>query len=277
MKEPEKKELRPCLVSGLFYPSDKEELAALLDKKLKAFKPGSSGLILSPHGSFSTCGDTLAAAYASCRENTPSTVLLLGPVHREKNHPYLFLPEKDYFETPLGAAPVDRKLKKELLASSPLFKEDDMPHMEEHCLEVQLPYIKHLFPEARILPVLMGVMNRKQIRQAAATLKEVCHKTPDQTLTILTVNLSDFLPLEKSREAAHNLTGMLNFPLEHSLFDEEKKETISTCGSGVLTLASEIFPRAGKAELLYQQHSRVDDHGTGKGVYYGAFSWQPFC
>ena len=274
MKEPDKKEIRPCLVSGLFYPDNKEELQKLIENEIEPFTPGRSSLILTPHGSFSTAGQCLAASYAACREKEVKTVLLMGPVHREKKDAALYLPAMNFFSTPLGPVPVDSDIKKKLLEESSLFQENDMPHMEEHCLEVQLPFVHYLFPDAKIIPVLMGNLNRKQIGRAAEEIKKTMEDRWDSTLTVLSVNLSDFLALEESRHMADNLIRMLEFPLRNSLIEEEKAGSISSCGTRVLSLASELFPRSGKAQLLHIQHTNVHDHGVEKGVYYGGLSWK---
>ncbi|OQY33449.1 MAG: AmmeMemoRadiSam system protein B [Spirochaetaceae bacterium 4572_59] len=274
MKKPEKKQIRPSLVSGLFYPDRKEELTLQLDQSLLHFKENSSDLILTPHGSYSTNGACMAAAFSACRKKDVQTVLLLGPVHREKNNAFLYLPEKEYFETPLGYAHVNTELRNKLNDSSSLFVIDNSPHMEEHCLEVQLPYVRHLFPDAEILPILMGKLNRKQIRKAAEEMKAALSDQKESILTVLSVNLSDFLPLDESEKMASHLIELMQFPLEHSLLEEEKKGNLSTCGTTVLTLASELFPEAGKAHLLYHEHTRVSEHGMDKGVYYGGFCWK---
>ncbi len=275
-KEIDKEAIRPCLVSGLFYPDDIKELIPLLDRKLGEHPEGGSPLILTPHGSYSVCGETIAAGFASSRNCSPKTVVLLGPVHREKTRPCLYLPETDYFETPLGPLEVNTEIKKALLEQEGPFREDNTPHMEEHGLEVQLPFIRHLYPEARILPILTGHLNRKEIRKAAGILNAALKKELRGVLTVITLNMTDFLPLENARTQAETLTGMIRFPLEDSLLEEEKKGSISTCGSVVLTLASEAFPTAGKGHLLYGQHSEVNDHGTVKGVIYASFSWPDF-
>ncbi len=267
------KQIRPCLVSGLFYPGERDELQNLLTEKLKDHTQGDASVIVTPHGSYSVCGDTIASGFAACSRTMPDTVILIGPVHRETAHPYLSLPEKSWFETPLGPVEVNRKMRKALITEKGPFRVDDIPHREEHSLEVQLPYIRHLFPHARILPILTGKLNRKTIRKAAELLKEAVKNESGRVLTVLTLNLSDFLPLETAETHGDNLKKMMSFPLEHSLPEEEKQGHISTCGSVVLTLASEMSPLAGKARFLFQQNSRVQDHGTIKGVFYGAFSW----
>ena len=272
-KEIPKKMIKPCLVSGLFYPDDREKLQNLLEEKLKDLPKGKDSLILTPHGSYSVCGETISEGFAASARVEPETVVLIGPVHRETAHPFFYLPEKAYFETPLGPLEVDKRMKNTLLEGSGPFREDNVPHMEEHSLEVQLPFIRYLYPEARILPILSGRMNRKTIRKAAGLLKEAIDRKKGRVLTVLTINLSNFLPLETAGKHAENLIEMMDFPLKHSLLEEETQGRISSCGPVVLTLASELFASAGKPRLLYRQNSRVNEQGIEKGVCYGSFSW----
>jgi len=274
MKEPEKKLIRPAIVNGLFYPEEPEELQALITEKTASCKRGNAPVILSPHASWESAGTCMAAAFSAAAEREPETVLLIGPVHREADKPALYLPEKKYFETPFGAVPVAVGERDRLKESCSLFRIDDIPHMEEHCLEVQLPFIRHFFPRAQILPVLTGRLNRKQIRRAAAELKSLYYTGKKSTLTVLSVNLSSFDLLETSQKAAERLTGSLNFPLAVSLPEEEKAGRITTCGTVPLTLVSDALDRAMEAETVVRTHSRVTDRESGKGVYYGGIYWK---
>ena len=61
------------------------------------------------------------------------------------------------WETPLGPALIDERLARELLARAPdLVTDNPRAHEEEHSLEIQVPLIQHLWPEARIVPILVA-------------------------------------------------------------------------------------------------------------------------
>ena len=60
------------------------------------------------------------------------------------------------FRTPLGTAMIDKDVVKALLAAGPDCVPDKSLHQQEHSIEVQLPFIQVLFPEARIVPAVVG-------------------------------------------------------------------------------------------------------------------------
>ncbi|MBL7141407.1 MAG: AmmeMemoRadiSam system protein B, partial [Planctomycetes bacterium] len=62
------------------------------------------------------------------------------------------------WRTPLGDVRVDDRLAGEILsrgAADNLVQANVAAHESEHSIEVQLPLIQHLFPEARIVPILV--------------------------------------------------------------------------------------------------------------------------
>jgi len=59
------------------------------------------------------------------------------------------------FETPIGPVAIDREAVDSLVQTG-LAREFEPAHKNEHSLEVQLPFLKHTFPDARIVPILAG-------------------------------------------------------------------------------------------------------------------------
>ena len=59
-----------------------------------------------------------------------------------------------YWATPFGDVEVDTDAASLLLESSEdLLIEDSRAHIEEHSLEVQVPFIKYFFPKSKIVPI----------------------------------------------------------------------------------------------------------------------------
>ncbi len=67
------------------------------------------------------------------------------------------MPVEKIFATPLGDLNVDRALIDEL-ADFPLFAVLPEVHRHEHSLEMQLPFVKQAFPEASIVPIIVGML-----------------------------------------------------------------------------------------------------------------------
>lgn len=59
------------------------------------------------------------------------------------------------WETPIGPALVDNRLTERILGHTNLIVDDPYAHEEEHSIEVQVPFVKHLFPDAKIVPIMV--------------------------------------------------------------------------------------------------------------------------
>ena len=155
--------VREPIVAGQFYPGSR---AACL-KQIKAMRPAAppenlparpvAGIV--PHAGWTFSGSTALAVLDAIRSRrTPATFVLFGAAHHAVRTSALF--GSGTWETPLGPVEVDERLAREILAraDAPL-ADDPMAHEDEHSIEVQLPLIKHLFPEAKIVPITVPPTN----------------------------------------------------------------------------------------------------------------------
>lgn len=157
----EPKKIRLPIVAGRFYPADPDQCradavnlcAAPYPPDIKL--PTSATGALVPHAGW-ICSGRIAASLLRClSERTESqTIILLGAVHTTHlNSPTLDTAHA--WQTPLGTAPVNTELR-DALAQLPDFTLNDQPHQNEHCLEVQIPFIQTIFPPTTtILPCLI--------------------------------------------------------------------------------------------------------------------------
>ena len=140
--------MRPCAVSGMFYPSDPDHLEQLLAKFFSdAGSSRNSKGVVAPHAGYIYSGRVAALSYASINPGFSGTFILVGPSHRGFETCISMVP----WETPLGIVDNDNELG-EALNIDP----DEISHQDEHSLEVQVPFIKYRFPRARITPIMMG-------------------------------------------------------------------------------------------------------------------------
>ena len=109
-----------------------------------------------PHAGWVFSGATaLSVVKAIASRRQPKTFVLFGPSHR------LHLRSGAVFsvgawKTPLGAAQVDERLASEILSrAGPLAVDDPNPHLPEHSLEIQVPFIQYAVPGAKIVPILV--------------------------------------------------------------------------------------------------------------------------
>ncbi len=160
--------IRKPAVAGLFYPGDAPallgELSHLLAKQTAQSKARPRFLIV-PHAGYSYSGAVAAAAFAEIQPYSYPQVYLLGPSH------HFYFPgaassSAAAWATPLGELP--------LTPPVAAFAAQESYHKPEHSLEVQLPFIQRLLPQARITPILVS----GGLDQAKALAKELQQEDP---------------------------------------------------------------------------------------------------
>ena len=145
--------LRRAAVAGHFYQGTSEALKSQVAGYLipDAEKVRALG-ILSPHAGFMYSGSVAGAVYSSIE--LPRTFVLIGPNHTGLGEA-VSLMASGHWETPLGRISIDEPLAASILSKSPRIHKDTLAHLREHSLEVQLPFIQYLCPEASIVPIQM--------------------------------------------------------------------------------------------------------------------------
>ncbi|MDR1173962.1 MAG: AmmeMemoRadiSam system protein B [Treponema sp.] len=271
------------IVANLFYPDDAAEVAArLYAYGLEKGKGGRAKAIIAPHGSWDISGMIAAGAFITAAGRTEGPdrverVLMLGPIHGETEKG-IFLSESDYFSTPLGSLAVDHLYSANLAALSPFFVVDDIPHLKEHSLEVLLPLVKYCFPQALIIPILLGGLGSEYISILADALGKVFGPLMNNTLCIVSCNLSVNPDPSLARiQAEEALKLLLNKdPRQFGTALSLKK--VSSCGSALAAsllesgLVKDLEAKTCAAPFNGPMLSARGEENTV--VYYGAISYQ---
>ena len=268
--------VRPSTIEGIFYPDERQALTALLIDLLDHMDKPVAGerspyCIIVPHAALDYCGQIAAAAYRTVADRRVDTVVLLGPVHRE-SEPSVLLPQSQRFQTPLGDAEVDEISLEKLAEISPAFRIDDIPHLEEHCLEAQLPFIQHLFPRARILPILLGKPSRKLAEALGDSLWALFAQRISSTLFVVTANMTSNADDSRGQRESEQVIDWIVRGDWQSLIEAAEAGRISSCGAGCLAAILQFNEKFGGAvEILRRGSSLPMVRDPKKVVHYAAF------
>lgn len=163
--------VRPAAVAGTWYPGTRGALTREVDGYLDAAADGPRGRIaalIAPHAGIMFSGPTAAFSYKAAAREAYDVVVLAGPSHFVAFEGTALYPD-GAFDSPLGLAPVDKTIAGKL-AEAPGIQPMPAAHVREHSLEMQLPFVRRLMPEASIVPLLMGFQTREAIDQLAHAL-----------------------------------------------------------------------------------------------------------
>ncbi len=167
---------RPAIHAGKAYAGEPEALRTQLDAFFALPDgpgiPGSPSeptlqAIIAPHIDFQRGGPVYAWAYREVAEKCPADLfVILGTCHAGMADPFS-LTLKDY-ETPLGAAPVDREFCEALACrwGADLLG-SELAHRGEHSIEFQAVFLRYLFGGRRdftIVPILCSFLHESLLR-----------------------------------------------------------------------------------------------------------------
>lgn len=153
-------QIRQPVVAGQFYPADREECLEQIRECLATYTlseplpdPLVAGLV--PHAGWTFSGPLAAMVFAAVKKQrgTVRTFVVFGAAHGY----YGSMPTldgSDAWETPLGRTPIDDSLRQSLIERE-VAVASSSAHRREHSIEVQVPFIQHLFPEAAMVPIIV--------------------------------------------------------------------------------------------------------------------------
>ena len=183
---------RPPAVAGTWYPGSTGALTREVDALLDAAGSPPRGhirAVIAPHAGMMFSGPVGAYSYKAAAVSAPYDVIaLVGPSHYVAFEGVALYPD-GAFESPLGAASIDHD-GAAAMATYPIVQSLPEVHRREHSLEMQLPFIKRLFPDTPIVPLLMGYQHRRTIDALATALAEAF--AGRQVLIVASTDLSHY-------------------------------------------------------------------------------------
>jgi len=180
---------RQPAVAGSFYPAQEALLRVSLKEYFRnAGQPVSENpirAVIVPHAGYVYSGTVAASAFSRLDPETEyRNVFLIGASHTAMYHGAAVY-TSGHFITPLGKVPVNTSLAAELVKNCREMHDQASPHVQEHSLEVELPFLQYrLKHDFQIVPVLIGTRNLSSLRAMARCLQP--YFTPENLFVIST-------------------------------------------------------------------------------------------
>jgi len=185
--------IRPPTVSGQFYPVSPSKLKGTIRDFLKLASPqedsGKLIALVCPHAGYKYSGEIAAYSYKLLEGKKINTVILMGPSHRFPLRGASVWPGGAY-QTPLGEVKINEKVAAIITKSSESITFEPKAHLQEHSLEVQIPFLQVILQEFQIVPILIGRLSPQAFedigRQLAILLED------PGTILIISTDLSHY-------------------------------------------------------------------------------------
>ncbi len=164
--------IRAPAVEGSWYPRQQGALRDQIEgflARAEAWDGDAPRALIVPHAGYVYSGAVAAWGFAAIRGRRYARAFVLAPAHRA----YLDGAEVgDYgaYRTPLGEMVVDREAGRRLAAASDAIALGQRAHDREHAVEAEVPFLQHLLPDAALVPIVIGQVDRAAVRDIARAL-----------------------------------------------------------------------------------------------------------
>lgn len=267
--------VRMPVVSGQFYPGNAGELRSLvqtyLGRATAASDPDVRGLIV-PHAGYPYSGPVAAEAYKSITGRAYDAVILIGFTHRT---PFrgVYVDRHDAYETPIGQVPVDQSLAEAIRADNPLLNGGPAGEgLDEHSLEVQIPFLQTVLNPLKIVPIYMSRQDAESARILARAIAKAI--TGKNVLVVASTDLSHYHPYEEAVRMDRGFVALAEKGDISELAAATQSGQVEACGAGpVMALLMLVEEMGWERPKLLRYANSGDITGTrGQVVGYAAMA-----
>lgn len=267
--------IRRPVVAGQFYGSSEKQCLGEIIECLGAYgvledlpERIAGGVV--PHAGWVFSGDLAGLVFSAIKQanGQVDTFVIFGASHRYSGRAAVVYDEGGW-ETPLGVVGIDEELAGEIAGLDGAEANCDA-HAGEHSIEVQVPFVQHLFPEAKIVPVIVPSMGFDM--ELGSEIAEIIKQSDKEIVCIASSDLTHYGPRygfcpvgagPAGIEWAKDVNDMefINFALE--LESEEllraALENSSACGPGAVSVLTGVVAGLGKSKGTLLAHTNSSE------------------
>jgi AmmeMemoRadiSam system protein B len=260
--------IRRSVIAGSWYPGDAQVLKADIERFFShvADKDAHGDIVglIAPHAGYMYSGQVAAHAYQQIRGKKFDAVIVVGPSHRAYFHG-VSVYNRGGYETPLGVVPVDASLADSIMEHSEIVSCDEAAHVQEHSVEIQLPFLQIALGEFKFVPLVMG----DQSRQACELLAECIYQSirNQNVLVVASSDLSHFHSYDKAIKIDQLLLSHVKNMDEQSLLRDLEDDRCEACGGGPMASTIMVSKKKGAENAALLKYANSGDvTGDNKSV-----------
>ena len=258
---------RQAAVAGYFYPGEKDRLEKELTKLLPAGKEKTPAIaVVAPHAGYMYSGGVAGEVYASL--DLPETFIILCPNHTGSGSDFDLWNEGNWL-TPLGPAHVDQELCKQLELNFPAATVDGRAHIQEHSLEVQLPFLQYLKGEISIVPLCIRGWNYEHLEQLGHAISKIVEGSDRRILIIASSDMTHYESAESAERKDFLAIQQMEQLNPRGLYDTVHQQKISMCGylptTVAMIAAKELGATSGRLVRYANSGDVTGDHSSVVG------------
>jgi AmmeMemoRadiSam system protein B len=262
--------IRRPAVAGSFYEGDAEALKVQIENcflhqagpgKLPVVSAAGSRKVLGlvcPHAGYPYSGPVAAHAYFElASDGKPDTVVVLGPNHWGLGSG-LAVVKEGFWRTPFGDVEVDSETADAILRETRVLDVDEVAHLREHSIEVQLPFLQFLYGDRfKFVPICFLMQDLQSAVEIGKALAEVLASM--NAVVIASSDLTHYEPQATATRKDSEALKAVEKMDERVFLSTVEKQHISACGYGPIAALMAFAKGLGAVEAKVLKHATSGD------------------
>ena len=250
--------IRESVIAGTWYPGDPNVLRRHVSNFLKRVEPnrrrGRLVALIAPHAGLLVSGQVAAHAYKLLERHKFSSIIIIAPSHRAR-FAGVSVYDLGGYRTPLGTVSLDRELIDDIKGKDSKIRYVPAAHKKEHSLEIQLPFIQMLLPQARLVPLVMGEQRLDTCQRLAKTLADCIFEK--KVLLVASTDLSHYHSYKEAKRLDARVIDRVKKLDPDGLYSDLTSGRCEACGGGPMITTMLAAKRLGavSSEVLFAANS----------------------
>jgi AmmeMemoRadiSam system protein B/uncharacterized protein (TIGR00296 family) len=231
----DKNDIRFPAQAGSFYPGSAGELNRAVERLLndarfgraRAPAPAPWAAAMVPHAGWVYSGHLAAAVFE--RVQIPEQIVILCPKHHPGGAAWAVEPHRRW-RFPGGEVLSDSGLAEQLVGAVDGLRLDAESHRQEHAIEVQIPLIARLAPQARVVGISVGQGTLDQALSFASQMAGVLRGLPKRPLLVISSDMNHFTNDAETRRLDRLALDAIQTLEPARVFQTVEENRISMCG-----------------------------------------------
>ena len=251
------KMIREPAVANQFYPGREGDLKKDVSGRIKEVKNKEKVLALvSPHAGYMYSGNVAGAVF-SMAEITKD-VIVMGPNHHGLGAPFALMAHGKW-KMPGGDITINEKLANLLVEESRWLRADDQAHVNEHSVEVQLPFIQYIKSDVEFVPVVLGRADFKTCEEIGTAIARAIKRYGEPVVVIASTDMTHYESQESAKHKDQLAIERILSLDPAGLLETVNRNNISMCGVVPTTIALVAAKELGATKARLVEYATSGD------------------
>jgi len=242
--------VRQPAVANQFYPGSERGLNKEISARMKEGQEREKVLaVVSPHAGYIYSGSVAGSVFSAAE--IPHDIIVMGPNHHGLGASYAVMTEGTW-QMPAGELFINEQLAALLIEESRYLEPDAQAHIQEHSVEVQLPFLQYIRPEIEFVPIVLGRADYRICEEIGTAIARSIKRYGKPVVLVASTDMTHY----ESQQSANRKDQLAIEKIESldpaGLLDTVTSNNITMCGviPTTITLIAAKELGATKARLI---------------------------